>query len=312
MIRAIEQPSLDLQTAIEQVGVAGAILERDFQLPIDDLPFDNKNDHIRSLVGKTDVDASNAVVENIGLATGEKTITEEYDRALPRLLKFIASYDDDGAWCLDPLDGTKNFREALLANPSNDPSKDPRVSLAMVSLAKITGGQPRLGALLAPLLAGPSRLYAAEENKGAFVEVEGVRSSLKANADQNEGIILVSENEHAHIDRISQVPGLTVVRLGGLAFKMLCIVDPELIHGYAPRLDRQTKQMFDRLPILGLASPSAGLHDYAAATVVGREANAVVSATDGNQNVRLGPGEHGVLIANNTRIHGILVDAMRP
>jgi fructose-1,6-bisphosphatase/inositol monophosphatase family enzyme len=311
-MKAIEQPSQDLQLAIEQVGAAGAILERDFQLPIEDLPFDEKDDRIRSLVGKTDVDASNTVVGNIGLATGEKTITEEYERALPHLLKFIASYDDDGVWCLDPLDGTKNFREALLANPANDQREDPRVSLAMVSLAKIIESQPRLGALLAPLLASPGRLYAAEENKGSFVEVAGVRSPLRADADHNEGIILVSENDHAHIDRIAQFPRLTVVRLGGLAFKMLCVVDPALIHGYEPRLDSRTKQLIKQLPILGLASPSASLHDYAAATVVGREANAIVSAVDGNENVTLGPGEHGVIIANNTRIHGILVDAMRP
>lgn len=310
-MKAIEQPSPDLQIAIEQVGVAGVILKRDFQLPVEDLPFDEKNDRIRSLVGKTDVDVSNTIVENIGLSTGEKTITEEYDRALPHLLRFIASYNDDGVWCLDPLDGTKNFREALLANPTNDPSRDPRVSLAMVSLAKIMRGQPRLGALLAPLLASPSRLYAAEESKGAFVEVAGVKSPLKANADQHEGIILVSENEHAHIDRISRVPGLTAVRLGGLAFKMLCVVDPELIHNYAPRLDPHIKQLVRRLPILGLASPSAGLHDYAAATVVGKEAGVVVSATDGNENVELGPGEHGIIIANNIRTHNILVDAMR-
>ncbi|HET8669611.1 MAG TPA: inositol monophosphatase family protein, partial [Candidatus Saccharimonadales bacterium] len=262
MIKAIEQPSADLQLAIEQVGVAGAILEHDFQLPLEDLPFDEKDDRIRSLVGKTDVSASNVVVENIGLATGEKTITEEYARALPHLLRFIASYDDDDVWCLDPLDGTKDFRDALLANPTNDPAEGLRVSLAMVSLAKIMGGQTRLGALLAPLLAGPSRLYAAEEGKGAFVEVAGARSPLQANKDQNEGIILVSENEHAHIDRIAQVSGLTVVRLGGLAFKMLCVVDPELIHGYAPRLGPHVRRLFERLPILGLVSPSAGLHDY--------------------------------------------------
>jgi len=146
---------------------------------------------------------------------------------------------------------------------------------------------------------------------GAFSEIDGIRTPLEVDPSLNEGIILVSENDHEHIDRIARVKGLEVIRLGGLAFKILCVLDPELVHTYGPRLTKEQKAMLRDLPILGLASPSAGLHDYAAATVAGKEAGAVVSAVDGNPNVKTGPGEHGILVANNTRNHGIMVDAMQ-
>lgn len=311
MIQSIEQPSHDLQLGINQVRAGGAILVHYFGQPIDALNIQDKDDRIRSPVTMADIDSSNTIVGNIGRLTGEKTITEEYERTARELVRFVAGYDEDGVWCLDPADGTKNFIEGMLLNPNLDPTMAPRISLATVCLGKIINGQPRVGALLSPLLAGSDRLYAAEEGMGAFSEIDGIKKPLKVDPSLNEGIILVSENDHEHIDRIDRAKGIKVMRLGGLAFKILCALDQGLIHAYEPRLTKEQKAMLRDLPILGLASPSAGLHDYAAATVVGKESGAVVSAVDGNPNVKTGPGEHGILVANNIRNHGIMVDAMR-
>lgn len=310
MSKAIEQPSPDLALGIQQVRVAGGIIVSDFARPFADLPFEEKADRIRSLVGKTDVDASNAVVRGIAGATGEKTITEEYERVAKDLLQFVASYDEDNVWCLDPLDGTKNFRDAIDANPDLDPSKPPRISLAMVSLAKIIGGRPRVGTLLAPVLGAPARLYAAEEDQGAFLEIEGGRTELKVDSSNNSGLVLVSENNHSHIDQITQHKGLTFVRLGGMVFKMLCVSDPALIRTYVSRLDPATRRLLANEPIVGTLSNSAALHDFAAASVVNRESGAIVTATNGDKQLSRGKGEHGIIVANNARIHGILVDAM--
>lgn len=310
MPRAIEQPSTELTLGIDQVHVAEGVLVRDFALPLTDLSFEEKADMIRSLVGGTDINASNAVVRGIAEATGEKTITEEYERTAMDLLQFVARYDEDDVWCLDPLDGTKNFMDAIAANPDLDPFKDPRISLAMISLAKIIGGRPRIGALLAPLLGVPARLYAAEENMGAFLETQGERTELKVDPSNNSGIVLVSENNHPHIDRIAQHKDLTIVRLGGMVFKMLCAADPALIHTYASRLDPAARRLIANEPIVGTLSNSAALHDFAAASVAGREAGAIVTATDGDKQLPRREGELGIIIATNARIHGILVDAM--
>src|SRR4051812_13378704 len=104
---AIEQPSSDLQLAMQQCRVGGAIIETDFTKSLAELGVEEKDDRIRSLVAATDVLISNTVVGNIGTLKGEKTITEEHKRMLSGLARFVAAYGTRNAWCLDPLDGTK-------------------------------------------------------------------------------------------------------------------------------------------------------------------------------------------------------------
>lgn len=171
-VLAIENPSPDLQLAIEQVKVGGEILVEGFSRPIGELGVERKHDRIRSEVSAIDVLASNTIVGNIGRRTGEKTVTEEYDRIDPELKRFSAPYGTRNAWVLDPLDGTRNYLDAIENGLES--------SFATVSLAKLIAKRPVVGALMSPLLAGLPRLYTAEAGKGAFREVgpRGSRSPL--------------------------------------------------------------------------------------------------------------------------------------
>lgn len=95
-----------------------------------------------------------------------------------------------------------------------------------------------------------------------------------------------------------------------MAFKTLCAFDPELIHA-TPRLTKEQKAMIRDLPILGVASRSAAIHDVAAVKVVGDEVGAHVLSTAGNPRLPITKGEHGIIVANNRRNARILVHALR-
>lgn len=306
MIEALTDPSKELTLAIEQVRVGGAILLEDFSRPAVELGIREKNDHTG--VTDTDVRASNAIVANIGILRGERTVTEECDSTPPELRHFLGDYTDDPVWVADPMDGTANFIAAVLANPNLDPDLKKRISTAMVSLGRVAGGRLVTGALLAPLLGVEPILYAGEEGKGAFREQHGVKTELAVDPKVVTGLVLVSDWHTRYEENVREI-GFETLGISGLVFKLCAVLDPKLLPLIAGQLEPDEREKALHVPVVGLISRGSRVHDYAAGVVIAREANAFVATPHGSPDIPIAPGEHGIIVARNARIGAMLVEA---
>ena len=288
------------------------IMKAHFRLPIAELGVRSKaeaetregydsNVILISDVTRTDEEIAAFVAEAIGRDLGGRVVSEEHDSIPQPLRHLLVQYGADG-WYNDPVDSTHNYREAL-----EEPNPDLRSSNGMFSLGRVRNGQPDMGIVAAPLVLGhPTQFYGAEIGKGAFVcNEDGICPlSIDTAAKVQKGAVLVSANEHDHINYLNDL-GYTVIPLDGFVFKLCAMLDRTLIDAYAPGL------VPAGMPIVGFISNSASAHDYAAGAVIAREAHAVVTAKNGSTTINMHKGRNGLLVADNQKTHQDLVDAIR-
>jgi fructose-1,6-bisphosphatase/inositol monophosphatase family enzyme len=272
-----------MQTAIDLGWEMGDVMERYFNQKV--LASEQKGDG--SPVTEADMFVSKTVVD-FYQARGRGVVSEEEGRT--------AEYGDLNAEYLDPIDGTKDFKEGR--------NRNPRQSIAAFSLGSVVEGQFTRGVINLPLLSSP-RQYWAEQGVGAYRTMEqgGRETRLKVNPNLTEGIILVSENRHPYIDYI-EAHGLRTLRLGGAVFKACTVADPGLLE------TQTTTELLDDEQVIGFLSDSASTHDYAAAAAILQNAGGVACGIDGNP-LSLKDGKNGCVFANSDVVRRLLVDAMR-
>jgi len=212
-----------------------------------------------------------------------------------------APYGTRTAKYLDPIDYTKDFVAAR---------RERRTSAAAFSLGNVVGGEFRGGVVVLPLLEKP-HLYWGEQGAASrrVLRRGGLEWSLGVDHGARTGIVLVSENDYPHIERLRRMDGITPVRLGGAVFKALCVADPDLLET-APGVRAPRGQQ-----VIGFVSPSAAAHDYAAAVPIVRNAKrngggGYACALDGNE-LPLKAGKHGCIFAANEFVRDLLVGVMQ-
>lgn len=273
--------SAEMQFAIDCGQEMGGVMQDYFQRP--DLGRSDKTDG--SPVTEADLFISDAVVR-LYEAVGRRVVSEERGRT--------GEYGDLYAEYLDPIDGTKDFEDGRL--------RDPRVSIAAFSLGSVEDGRFHRGVVNLPLLQTP-RMYWAESEQGAYRRFPGEDDqSIRVDTTREEGVVLVSENDHPYIDFLDRQDGIRTVRLGGAVFKACAVADPSLI-------ETQSGLLLPGEQVIGFLSDSASAHDYTAAAAITQQAGGVAWGLDGGA-LSLGKGKNGCVFANNQKVGRLLVAAM--
>ncbi len=123
----------------------------------------SKNDNAIDIVTEADLAANKIITDAIKSAYPDHGIISEEGQTEALSLEYV--------WCVDPLDGTKNFA-------SNTP-------LFGVSMALMQNGEVIHAGIYAPVT---DDFYYAEKGKGAFQNGQKVSCSKKDNWDESFGI----------------------------------------------------------------------------------------------------------------------------
>jgi fructose-1,6-bisphosphatase/inositol monophosphatase family enzyme len=213
------------------------------------------------------------------------------------LLGRTAEYGSPDAGYLDPLDGTRDFVE-------NHPIPDHlKQSAAAFSLGIAVDSVIERGVVNLPLIR-PSHMYWAEHGHTYRIDtlVDDTQLKIDTSATKH-GVVLVTDGEHRpHMDALKQM-NFRVVQLSAAVFKACAVVDPQLIHEYDPDLLDPDER------VVGFVSRKTYAHDYAATSVIAKNAGAFARAADGSE-LPLTEGRHGCVFANSEEVGYQLLEAL--
>ncbi len=153
-------------------------------------------------VTEADRDANELILDRLSARfPGDSILSEESHDDLSRL-------ESDRLWVVDPLDGTKDF-----VNRTGD---------FAVMIGLVTGGEPRVGAVCAPL---GMRLWHGEVGQGALLETDaGVPRALKVTETRDTSamrLVVTRSHRYPQIDEVCRVLGISEERpLGSVGLKV--------------------------------------------------------------------------------------------
>ena len=218
---------MSLSLSIEQAITADAVVEiaqRAAQaiLNVYDSKDEDWNVEMKaddSPLTRADRDANAVICEGLARLAPHVPIVSEENKQLPFDLRKNYKY----SWCVDPLDGTKEFIK--------------RNGQFTVNIALIEGDTPILGVVQVPVT---GKVYYATRGQGAFVksgpDAAPERISVKSFSMKDEGLTLVgsaSHNSAATSEFVSQFASPKFEQLGS-SLKLLMVAEG-VAHIY-PRL----------------------------------------------------------------------------
>lgn len=208
-----------------------------------------------------------------------------------------AQYGETNVVVIDPVDGTQDSIEGQRRNP--------RRSLAMISIGMLTSRGLEMGAVCAPLLnlKEPAVLYGGGPDSGAFRQIGKKREWLRADQAITRGIVLVSTKQtpaNLALNRRLEREGFTPLALHGAVFKACAVIDRTI-------LDRITLPgiTIPKLPVVGFIT-TGFLHDLAGTVPILRGAGAIVTSRAGDE-IDFGEGT-GSVMATTPAIHQTLLE----
>ena len=162
----VEKIELDkIETIAKEAGKAiMEIYKEDFEV---------KYKEDESPLTKADLIANSIICEELSKLYSDIPILSEENKAVP----YEKRKDWEYYWCIDPIDGTKEFIQ--------------KNGEFTVNIALIEKGTPVLGVVYAPAI---DELYTAKKGEGAFKN--GKRLPLKTNQNPQKELLVVASKSH--------------------------------------------------------------------------------------------------------------------
>ena len=129
-------------------------------------------------------------------------------------------------WCIDPLDGTKEF-----INKNGE---------FTVNIALITNGEPVLGVVYAPVI---GVMYAGEKGEGAVVEKGGDRQTISVNSKSQSFVAVQSKSHAAEAEAtlLSKYDVVDTISVGSsLKFCMVAEGKADIYYRHGPTMEWDT------------------------------------------------------------------------
>lgn len=214
---------------IEIAKTAGAAIMEIYDKPTDDWALQTKTDD--SPLTKADLSA-NSVICNFLKTTypGIPIMTEE-----AKVDDYSCRINWKSYWCIDPLDGTKEFIKR---------NGEFTVNIALMETdASSSVARPVLGVVFAPAL---DRCYYAVKGAGAFSEKDGSVSTMTVRefSESDVGLVLVCSRSHldertqAFLDKFAEA---TTKSMGSsLKFMLVASGDAHIYPRLAPTMEWDT------------------------------------------------------------------------
>jgi 3'-phosphoadenosine 5'-phosphosulfate (PAPS) 3'-phosphatase len=232
-----------------------------------------------------------AIHYHIGGAASKRSIMVRSEEA-PR----YANYGANGVFDLDPIDGTSDLIQGY--------QRQPRRSNAASALGYWDHG-PVAGAVNFPLFGGDPVIYLGSKGGGVYCEYQGQRVQQRIDPGPMRGIVLISSKTMTpDVQELAE----RLVTLGylplpdhGAVFKACALLDCGLpcLYGY-------NEAYYSALPVVGVISRKARLHDVVATTALITEAGGVATM----------PQMHGDpqrwVAANNQQVYDQLMGLIIP
>lgn len=224
-----EDAEICIDPIVQIAKDAGKVIMEIYDKPTDDWALQSKADD--SPLTKADLSANSVICKY--LQTSFPTIpimTEEAKVDDYSLRCGWKSY-----WCIDPLDGTKEFIKR---------NGEFTVNIALMETdSESSNARPVLGVVFAPVL---NKCYFAAKGAGAFVEQNGTVTAMKAMSfsEKDGGLVLVCSRSHldektkAFLDSFS---GATTKSMGSsLKFMLVANGDAHIYPRLAPTMEWDT------------------------------------------------------------------------